>query len=210
MKEGEGDMEGSRREAVPVRGITNPSGLMVLLHVYLESPITAPYYRRFVSGLGLRGDERVLVFGSGWGNESFYIARALSAGGGTLTCVDISETWIKTAQKRLREFSNVNFIRGDITAEAYRGILIGFDAAVVHFALHDVNPADRSGAAVALARALRRGGALHIKEPVKASHGVSPEEVRSLMTGAGLREESLVTSNSIIIGGTLSAVFRKE
>lgn len=60
--------------------ITNTMGLSVL----------SPYYLSFVEGLNLRGDKRVLDFGSGSGVCSRHIAACLKHGSGHLDCVDVS------------------------------------------------------------------------------------------------------------------------
>ncbi|NIV34621.1 MAG: methyltransferase domain-containing protein, partial [Anaerolineae bacterium] len=93
-------------------------------------------YEPYVNSLGLRGDEKVLDFGSGAGTPAQLIAGKLAEGSGTLTCVDVSQVWIKTAQKRLQAYSNVTFLSGeisdlDVPDESH-------DIVFIHFVIHDI------------------------------------------------------------------------
>lgn len=79
-----------------------------------------PYYRRYVKEFGLRGNERVLEYGSGPGAASLYLAQQLHSGGGHLTCVDISSVWMTHFKKRIHRYLNADFKLGDIVPLASR------------------------------------------------------------------------------------------
>ena len=66
-----------------------PAPLEITLTRALGPTVLSSYYRSFVQTLNLRGDERVLDFGSGSGVCSCHIAARLKLGG-YLDCVDIS------------------------------------------------------------------------------------------------------------------------
>lgn len=53
-----------------------PSLLEVLLDVLVRNTIARTVYKRYVDGLKLKGDERVLDFGGGSGIASGYVAQA--------------------------------------------------------------------------------------------------------------------------------------
>jgi ubiquinone/menaquinone biosynthesis C-methylase UbiE len=143
------------------------------------------FHPAYVSTLGLTGTERVLEFGSGGGCLSRALAGVLSLDG-SLSCVEISPYWIMKAQQRLKAYPFIEFLQGEIThlnlPENH------FDAAIIHFVLHDIDPAERINVVNALARTLRPEGTLFIREPAKPSHGMPLAEIRSLMRDSGMRE----------------------
>jgi SAM-dependent methyltransferase len=163
-----------------------------------------PYY---VCTLGLTGDERVLEFGSGGGCLTRALAGTLRQGG-SLTCVEISPYWIAKAQARLKHFPNIEFREGDIRKMA---LPAGhYDAVLIHFALHDVDPPERVDVLSALATALRPEGTLFIREPSTPGHGISPDEIRILMRDTGLRELHAGCTRSWPGRPVCDGVFRKS
>ena len=54
--------------------------------------------------------------------------------------------------------------------------------------IHDIPPAERQGTVKTLSQKLKAGGFLFVREPVKKSHGIPIEEIRALLSGAGLKE----------------------
>jgi len=143
------------------------------------------YHPNYVKSLGLAGTERVLEFGSGGGSISRVLAGALSPEG-ALTCVEISPYWIEKARHRLKAFSNISYHLGDITQMALPAD--HFDTVIMHFVLHDIEPATRAEIVSTLAQCLRPEGSLFIREPANPLHGMPLSEIRSLMRNAGLRE----------------------
>lgn len=162
-----------------------PEDSEVGLAVTLNKTLLYPYYRGYVRSLGLKGDERILDYGSGSGIASRQIASILAGGGGALTCVDVSRRWSEIARQTLRGYANVTYMLGpiaglDLEDEAYDGVF-------VHFVLHDIPEIERSEVVHHLARVLRKGGTLFLREPTAESHGMAAEEIRTLMTQQGLR-----------------------
>ena len=113
--------------------------------------------------MGLRGDERVLDYGSGSGAAARHLARLLEAGGGHLTCMDVSARWQAVLRKVLRAYPDVEYLLGDVRAMGLPAAR--FDVVLVHWMLHDVPPRDRPAIVAELARLLRPGGRLFLREP---------------------------------------------
>jgi len=121
----------------------------------------------------------------GGGAGSQCLANLLSRNG-HLTCVDISNYWIKRAIKRLKKCPNVECKAGDI-----RSLQIpdhSFDVISIFHIIHDIAPAERQDIVKILSQKLKAGGLFFIREPVKKSHGMPVEEIRTLLSDAGLNE----------------------
>ncbi len=139
-----------------------------------------------MEGLGLRGDERVLEYGSGPGAASRYVAKRLVSGGGHLTCVDISSVWMSYLKKRMWGYQNVDFKLGDIVTLDVQND--SYNVVTIHFVLHEIEHSVRQERVKVLARTLKSGGAMFVREPVSERHGMPPEEIRTLVSSTGLRE----------------------
>ena len=125
-----------------------PPALEVGLTLGLGLTLLSPYYRRFARTLNLRGDERVMDFGSGSGICTRHIAARLQKGG-HLDCVDISHDWMRVIRKTLRRYDNVSYHLGHITQVSLPDA--AFDVIVMHFVLHDIPRGDRAPVMQALA-----------------------------------------------------------
>ena len=162
----------------------HPSLLFVLedkLKGLLGGPLLYnPYFRTF----DLKGNERVLDFGCGGGAGSKCLVRSLREG--QLTCVDTSKYWINRARKRLRKHPNAESIVGDIRKLNIPDAT--FDVIVAIHVIHEIAPDERRSTVQTLARTLKPGGALYLRELTKASHGMPAEEIRGLFGNAGLKE----------------------
>ncbi|MBN1677727.1 MAG: class I SAM-dependent methyltransferase [Candidatus Thermoplasmatota archaeon] len=158
-----------------------------------------PFYEK--NG-GFRGDERVLDFGCGGGVGTRCISSLLTHGG-SVTGVDVSSFMLERARKRLREHANAAVLHGDI-----RALDLGTDAfdviSEVHV-LHDIDSNERASYVEALALILRPEGRIWVLEPTRQSHGMPVEEIRALMSRAGL-EEVLHEAN----GKEYRGVFRRK
>ena len=160
-----------------------PSRLDVLLTLLVQRTFLRSSYRGYIDRLGLRGDERVLDFGSGSGFAARYIADKPVSGNGRVTCVDVCEVWMRVAQKTLRKYPNVDFKLGEIsTLDIDDG---SHDVVFIHFVIHDIDQDLRPHIIEQLARNLVDGGKLHIREPL-GRHGMSVETIRELMADHGL------------------------
>lgn len=162
----------------------NPPVAEIRITLFMTSTFLAPNYRAYVGRMGLTGGESVLDVGSGSGAISRYIAKELQGGGGRLTCLDISPGWLEVARKRLSGFRNVEFLQADIAETALPENT--YDAIVIHFVLHDVPTAWQARAVASLARALKPGGRIFVREPINPRHGMEPGRIEELMVRAGL------------------------
>jgi SAM-dependent methyltransferase len=163
-----------------------PPLLRIIEEELIDYRIRSHYYHpKYVSTLCLTGLERVLEFGCGGGSMSRALSHALHPDG-QLTCVDISEYWITKARRRLHAYKNIEFLTGDITRLEVPDN--SYDAVVIHFVLHDVDPAVRIDVVNALVKTLHAEGTLFIREPANARHGMPLAEIQTLMRDAGLRE----------------------
>lgn len=166
-----------------------------LLEAYLmaaTSRLIGGYYRKYVESLGLRGTEKILEYGSGSGAASRYLVRALPDG--YLTCVDISKVWMRFARRAVGRCSNVDFLWGDLA-----GLPIepgSRDGVFFHFVLHDLPQGERAEKVSLLARKLKKGGKVYIREPTGEKHGMPAAEIRAITAAAGLAEISSGTGKS--------------
>ncbi|MFA4824695.1 MAG: class I SAM-dependent methyltransferase [Methanoregula sp.] len=165
------------------------------------------YHPDYVKRLGLYGSERVLEFGSGGGCLSRALARTLNPEG-ALSCVEISPYWVEKAKRRLKDCTNIEYLQGDITRMPIPEN--HFDAVIIHFVLHDVEPAARIDVVSALAKCLRPEGTVFIREPAKPEHGMPLSEIRALMQDAGLREIHAGCTRSWRRTWTCEGMFKKS
>ncbi|MFA6225690.1 MAG: class I SAM-dependent methyltransferase [Methanoregula sp.] len=165
------------------------------------------YHPIYVKTLGLTGTERVLEFGSGGGCLSRVLARTLSPEG-SLSCVEISPYLMEKARRRLKIFTNIEYLLGDITQMALPKN--HFDAVIIHFVLHDIEPAARMDVVSGLAQCLRPEGTVFIREPANPWHGMPLSEIRALMRDAGLREIHTGCTRSWRWTWTCDGTFKKS
>lgn len=169
--------------------------------------LLSPLYRRYVDQMDLRGDERVLDYGCGSGAAARHLAKRLEAGGGRLTCMDVSERWQRTARRALRAHPDAEFRLGDVRMMGLP--TASFDVVLAHWMLHDIHPQDRPAIVTELARLLRPGGRLFSREPTAANHGMPAEQARQVYTAAGLSESRATEGKLPIIGEYYRAVWTK-
>jgi len=182
-----------------------PGSLEVFITVAMGRLIGS-FYKGYVDRLRLQGNERVLDFGSGSGNPARYLAPKLLKGGGRLTCVDVSRVWMQVAQRRLKKYPNVEFKLGDIATLDIPDA--SHDVVFIHFVLHDIPTVERADIVKHLARRLKPGGTLFIREPVERG-GIPAEDIRRLMKGSGLEEVKFDMTDSWFTGPIYEGTFSK-
>ncbi len=167
----------------------NPGFFEEMRMEWLWNRLGSYRYRKYVETLPLEPDDTVLDFGCGAGALSQHIAKRLPQG--RLICIDTSKFWLEKAKKRLQKDVNVDFICKRMEDTAIGNI----DAISIHFVLHDIPKNERQDIINVLARKLRPGGHIFIREPTRADHGMGPEEVKHYMESAGLKMESEYTNS---------------
>ena len=75
-----------------------------------------------------------------------------------------------------------------------------FDVISAIHVVHDIAPAERQDIVKTLSRKLKAGGLFFIREPIKKSHGMPVEEIRTLLSDAGLNEIEHKETKSEYIG----------
>jgi ubiquinone/menaquinone biosynthesis C-methylase UbiE len=189
-------------------GITQPSKSEIKNYLFFAETIMQPAYKSIVKKCELTGDEKVMDFGSGAGPSSSIIARELEGGKGELTCLDISESWIKVVKHRFKEYDHVNYILGDITTMEL--VENAYDVILIHFVLHDIDKAIRNPVIEKLAYILKPGGRLIIREPVSDSHGMPGDEVRQLMQENGMVERSFLLRKTLLFIPVVEGIYYKN
>lgn len=160
-------------------------------------------YKKYMNQLDLEGNETILDFGSGSGAGSRHLAKKLYKSDGHLTCVDISEYWMKIAKTRMRHFDNIDFFVGQLPELQLDEK--SFDIIYIFYALHEVPKKLRSGIVSEFSRVLKNEGRLLIKEPQRENDGMPIKEIEELMMSNGFYRESCNMSK-----GTYSAVYKKR
>ena len=187
--------------------ITEPSKTSIRVHEFFWLKLMKGYYHNFVESFDLKGDEKVLDFGCGPGSTSKFIAQILEKGGGELTCLDLSKTWIERAKKHLSRFSNVEYYVEDIRKWDEKNDY--FDAVAIHLMLHDIDKSERREVVRALSKKMKTDAKLFIREPAKEGHGMRSEEIQELMLKSSLKETESETTKSFIMGSMYTGIFSK-
>jgi ubiquinone/menaquinone biosynthesis C-methylase UbiE len=182
-----------------------PSRLAVLIEILAGKLLPGPY-REYIDRLDLRGDERVLDFGSGAGTPARFLAERLLPGGGRVTCVDISRRFMDTARRRLKTYANVEFKLGALASLGLPAR--SYDAVLIHFVLHEIPPSQRRETVHRLAGLLVDDGRVFIREPLaERQNPISQEEIRSLLREHGLEETSWQLKRVPLAGPTYEGVW---
>jgi len=172
----------------------------------LEAAFAGVLVDGYLRTLDLKGDERLLELGCGVGALTKRLARLLP--NGRITAVDTSEYWAAVARRRVRRRGRVTVLTGDVRT---LGLEPGaFDAALIHFVLHDIPAPERPTVLATLARLLASGGTLYLREPTRPSHGMPTEEIREVLSNAGLEEIRGSETRSRLAGPMFDARFRRE
>ncbi len=178
-----------------------------LFFEWVKGPFRSGFYRSYVESLGLKGNERVLEYGSGTGAASRHIAPILQKKTGHLTCVDISTVFMNSVKKKMSKYPNVDFMLGDIRILDIKSG--SYDMVFMHYVLHDIPEGRRQENVGMLASKLKNGGRICIREPTGEKHGMPAEEIKRIMTYAGLKEVSSGTGKRTFGGPMFYGVFKK-
>jgi ubiquinone/menaquinone biosynthesis C-methylase UbiE len=136
--------------------------------------------------LKLEGNETILDFGSGAGVLAKKLIKELSQEG-KLTCLDLSEAFLRRVRKKLRKFKNVDFILGDI-----RELNIpsnSFDIITISWVIHHLPEEELSEIIQSIVKTLKPEGKVYVIEFLSLPHGISENELFKLFNGTGLSEK---------------------
>ncbi len=186
---------------------SKPSRIGVFWHSFFSRVLMGPFYQSYFNQLPLKGNEKVLDFGCGWGAEARILAKKLCKGG-RLACLDISPQWIAETKEVLKKYNNVDYYVGDIVVLNIPES--SFDAVCIHIVLHDIDVNLRPDIVKAIARIIKPGGHLYIREPLMAERQISASSIESLMNKAGLLERSVKFKRSFWYGEIVEMVFEKK
>ncbi len=160
-------------------------------------------YKKYISKMNLKGNEKILEVGCGGGNLSRFMARKLISG--KLVCIDNSNYWINKAGKGLEGFKNVELVQEDILDFEKKNY---FDLVVVHYMLHGMNKKEK--AIECFKNNLRQKGKIYIREPIRKSHGIPSKEIEELMgVGGFLKGKSKESYSFPMRGKVYEGVFVK-
>ena len=158
-------------------------------------------YKAFADRLPLVGNERVLDFGCGMGTVAYYTARRLTDG--HLTCIDISERWLKICRKTLRGYKNVTFLHAGAPAQPENS----FDMVYCHFVLHDIADSELEAVVTALVKSLKSGGILIFREPLNEAEKLNI--IKGLISQSQLILKSSQITEVPLIGNHLKSIYIK-
>jgi ubiquinone/menaquinone biosynthesis C-methylase UbiE len=165
-------------------------------------------YEKFADWLNLKGNEKIIDYGSGAGKLAKHIAARLRKNNGSLTCVDKSNRWHRIAKWNLKNYPNVTLKLG-----ALDEIVLAdnaYDAIVIHFVLHHVEKEARQSNLKILVSKLKHNGRIFIREPMQEhGHGITAAEISTLMNGAGLKQLDLKKHYLFTVGPVYDGVFIK-
>lgn len=161
------------------------STLIVVLEYLIFNIINCRKNKKYIKSMQLQGTEKILDFGCGAGSVSKFLAKALSKGG-SLTCVDISEFWMKKAKKRLRHYTNIHFKLGylpnlNLSKNSFERIFI-------NASLHEVSKHLLKEIVSCYKELLTLNGKIYVKEPILQNHGIPISDIRSLFASIGMEE----------------------
>jgi 16S rRNA G1207 methylase RsmC len=157
-------------------------------------------YKAFADHLPIIGNERVLDFGCGMGTVAYYISKRLL--NGDLTCLDISERWLKICRKTLQGCENVCFLN---TVELLKE---SFDMIYCHLVLHDISDNDLETVVSALVKSLKSGGVLIFREPLNESEKL--KTIKRLIEQNKLSLKYSRITDIPLVGNTLESIYTKK
>jgi ubiquinone/menaquinone biosynthesis C-methylase UbiE len=181
-----------------------PGRLQVMAETLMLNGLLSRMYSSYVESMGLSGNERVLELGPGSGAATKHLAPRLRERG-QLTEVDITRAWVERLRRRYGNGAWIDYVCADVRQSPLEPG--SSDIVLVHWMLHDVDASDRETVMAALARLLRSGGRLFLREPVKESHGMSVSGIRRLTSAVGLQEVACERGKNLFAGPYFAGVY---
>ncbi len=173
-----------------------PDSFLEKLDNYLVKYLAYSNYRNYSNCLGLKENNKVLEIGSGIGNLSRFLIQKIPKG--KLTCIDFSKENITKARKNLRKFKNIEFIVGDILNFEKKNY---FDSIIINYVLHDIYQKEK--AVKIIKNFLKPKGMVYIREPTRKNHGISQDEIKTLMQKENFSEITSKEGSSFPLKGEI-------
>jgi ubiquinone/menaquinone biosynthesis C-methylase UbiE len=163
----------------------NPSKLFSWFYSIFCPVYGRSYYKELLKALRLSGKESILDFGSGAGVLAKKIIKELS-NGGKLTCLDLSDAFLNKVLKKLRKYSNVDFILGDIRELNIPPNM--FDRITISWVIHHLPKEELPDILQSIVNTLKPDGKVYVIEFLAPPHGISDTKLFKLFNGTGLSE----------------------
>ena len=163
----------------------NPSRLFSWFYSLFCPIYGRSYYKEILKTLMLSGNESFLDFGSGAGVLAKKLIKEL-LNGGKLTCLDLSDAFLRKVRKKLRKYSNAEFIWGDI-----RELNIpssSFDRITISWVIHHLPKEELPDILQSIVDTLKPDGKVYVIEFLAPPHGILDTELFKLFNKTGLSE----------------------
>lgn len=161
----------------------NPSRLFAWFYSLFCPIYGKSFYRELLKELEINGNESILDFGSGAGILAKKLVKKVSDGG-TLTCLDMSKSFLNKVQKELKKFTNVDYILGDI-CELDLPLNL-FDKIFITWVLHHIVDEEKSNVVGAIVKTLKLEGKIYVIEFLSQPHGILESDLINLFNKFGL------------------------
>lgn len=180
----------------------DPSVLELMLTKLAFLLYGKPVYKDFADRLPLIGNENVLDFGCGMGTVAYFAAKRLPHG--QLVCADISQRWLKSCSKTLRQYDNIIFQILNVDSLSLSN---GFDVVYCHFVLHNILKHDLVLVIPFLAECLKSGGKLVFREPLNEAEKLNFIKRLVIQNGLSLKDSRI--TDIPYMGNALESIYIK-
>jgi len=174
----------------------NPSKLFSWFYSLFCPVYGRVYYKNLLKALELNGSESFLDFGSGTGVLAKKIIKELS-NGGTLTCLDLSDAFLKKVRKKLRNHKNVDYVLGDIREMNIPSNT--FDRIIITWVIHHLPDESRPDLLQSIVNTLKPDGKVYVIEFLALPHGIPEIALFKLFNGTGLSEREIFRKKNTCI-----------
>lgn len=163
----------------------NPSRLFSWFYSIFCPIYGRSYYKELLNALNLNGSESILDFGSGTGVLAKKIIKELSIEG-KLTCLDLSEAFLRRVRKKLHNYPNVEYLLGDIRELNVQPKI--FDRITISWVIHHLPKEELTEIVQTIANTLKTEGIVYVIEFLSLPHGISETKLFKLFNRMGLYE----------------------
>lgn len=177
----------------------NPSRLFLWSYSILSFFMSRKPYQKLLQELNLKGDEKILEFGSGVGSLAKKLATSLQ-NQGQLVCIDVSDKFLSRTKKKLKNYSNVKFLLGELANTDIPSN--SFDYIITTWVLHHVKDTMLEPSIQKFYSVLKPDGKVFVIEfpdDKQKRHGFSQEKLLNIFTKNGFKKRVVFTTNNAIL-----------